>query len=81
MQEKIAPAKKPADKLTSIPKAVTTKPTFSQLPAAARESLAKSEGFPTGSGHLIPGHTEVSKKAIQRVLSDAVAEHESQGGK
>lgn len=68
-------------KLGKLTKATSEKATFAVLPADKAEALARSEGFPPASGHLIPKHTEVSKKAIARVLSDAVAEDEAQKGK
>jgi len=80
MLETVVPVKA-GDRLRAVTKAPTPKTTFASLPADAAENLAKSNGFPPASGHLIPKHTEVTKKAIRRVLEDAVAEHEAQGGK
>ncbi len=67
-------------KLTSIPKPVPLK--LKDLPDEVAEAVTKKAGFPSGSGKTAKagwsGETEVKPEALKRLLSDAVAEAESQ---
>jgi len=66
------------------PVAAPVVPKLKDLPADAAEDLLKSSGFPAGTGRIAQagwsGNTEVTRKGIGQLLSDAQAEAEAQQG-